>query len=382
MPEQATSGGCAWLRAGREIFPAMLDAIGCARVSVRLESYTCSPGSLAVRFLEALTNARRRGAYVRVLVDAIGSLTLPEAFWAPLRAAGGEVRQFNPLSLNRFGIRDHRKLLVCDEQVAFIGGFNIAQEYDGDGVTSGWWDIGLKLAGPLVSELAEAFDRMFARSDFRHKRFIRLRRFGAKKTIDAREERLLLSGPGRGRSPIKQALRRDLSQARQVKIIVAYFLPTWRIRRSLARVVRRGGQVQLILPGKSDVLVSQLAGQSLYRRFLKAGVEICEYQPQVLHAKLFIIDDVVYIGSANLDQRSLNINYELMIRIENRQMADQAREIFAETLRLSQPITSEQWRQSRTLWRRLKQRWAYFLLVRIDPAVARRQWKAVGGRKD
>jgi cardiolipin synthase len=333
--------------------------------------------------LQALTDARRRGAYVRVLVDAIGSLTLPEAFWTPLRAAGGEVRQFNPLSLNRFGIRDHRKLLVCDEQVAFIGGFNVAQEYDGDGVTGGWWDIGLRLTGPLVSELAEAFDRMFARADFRHRRFIRFRRFGAKKTIDAREERLLLSGPGRGRSPIKQALRRDLSQARQVQIIVAYFLPTWRIRRSLARVVRRGGRVQLILPGKSDVLVSQLAGQSLYRRFLKAGVEICEYQPQVLHAKLFIIDDAVYIGSANLDQRSLNINYELMIRLEDRQMADQAREIFAETLRLSQPITSEQWRQSRTLWRRLKQRWAYFLLVRIDPAVARRQWKAlVGGRKN
>ena len=359
----------------------MLEAIGAARVSVCLESYTWSPGGLAMRFLEALTNAQQRGAHVRVLVDAVGSLTLPETFWAPLRAAGGEVRQFNPLSLNRFGIRDHRKLLVCDEQVAFIGGFNVAQEYDGDGVTSGWWDIGLRLTGPLVAQLTAAFDEMFARADFRHKRFMRLRRFGAKRTIDAPEERLLLSGPGRGRSPIKQALRRDLARASHVQIIVAYFLPTWRLRRALTRVARRGGRVQLILPGKSDVLVSQLAGQSLYRRFLKAGVEICEYQPQILHAKLFIIDDAVYVGSANLDQRSLNINYELMIRFENRRIADQAREIFATTLRHSQPITREQWRQSRTLWRRLKQRWAYFLLVRIDPAVARRQWKALGEEK-
>jgi len=133
----------------------------------------------------------------------------------------------------------------------------------------------------------------------------------------------------------------------------------------------------LILAGKSDVLVSQLAGQSLYRRFLKAGVEIYEYQPQILHAKLIIIDDVVYVGSANLDQRSLNINYELMIRFEGRQIAEQARVIFSNNFRHCERITIEQWRKSRTLWRSLKQRWAYLLLVRIDPAIAKRQWKTL-----
>ncbi len=378
----ANPASCHWLRAGREIFPALLEAIGTARDSVRLEIYTWLPGPLGLRFLESLTEAQRRGAAVRVLVDALGSLYLPENFWAPLRAAGGEVRQFNPLSLNRFGIRDHRKLLVCDERVAFVGGFNIAQEYDGDGVTSGWWDIGLRLSGPLVAELAAAFDEMFARADFLHKRFMRLRKFGAKKTIQAPAERLLLSGPGRGPSPIRGALRRDLAQARDVRIMVAYFLPTWRLRRALMHVARRGGRVQLLLPGKSDVLVSQLAGQSLYRRFLKAGVEISEYQPQILHAKLFIIDDAVYVGSANLDQRSLNINYELMIRFENRTMAEQARTIFADTLQQCESVTFEHWRHSRTLWQRLKERWSYFLLVRIDPAVARRQWKALADGRE
>ena len=161
----------------------MLEAIEAARVSVRLEIYTCSPGPLAVRFLAALAAAQERGASVRVMVDAVGSIDLPETFWDPLRGAGGEARQFNPLSLNRFGIRDHRKLLVCDEQTAIIGGFNIAQEYDGDGVTSGWCDVGLKLTGAVVAELAAAFDEMFARVDFRHKRFMRLRKFGAKKSM-------------------------------------------------------------------------------------------------------------------------------------------------------------------------------------------------------
>jgi len=160
-----------------------------------------------------------------------------------------------------------------------------------------------------------------------------------------------------------------------VQFIVAYFLPTWRIRRELMQIARRGGRVQLILAGKSDVLVSQLAGQSLYRRLLRAGVEIYEYQPQILHTKLFIIDDVVYVGSANLDQRSLNINYELMLRFEKREIAEQARAIFANSLRHCRQITFEQWRHSRTLWRRLKQRWAYFLLARIDPYIAKRQWK-------
>jgi cardiolipin synthase len=147
------------------------------------------------------------------------------------------------------------------------------------------------------------------------------------------------------------------------------------LRRSLVRVARSGGRVQLLLAGKSDVVLSLLAAQSLYRRFLKTGVEIFEYQPQILHAKLFIIDDVVYVGSANLDHRSLNLNYELMIRFEDSTMAGQARELFRKNLEHCHPITWEKWSKSRTLWSRLKQRWAYFFLARIDPFVAQRQWR-------
>jgi cardiolipin synthase len=97
----------------------------------------------------------------------------------------------------------------------------------------------------------------------------------------------------------------------------------------------------------------------------------------VLHAKLIILDDAVYIGSSNLDHRSLQINYELMIRIENREIADQARAVFETNLKNSIPITREAWRESRTFWRRLKQRWAYFLLVRVDPYIARQQWRTL-----
>jgi Phosphatidylserine/phosphatidylglycerophosphate/cardiolipin synthases and related enzymes len=368
---------CNWLCTGDEVFPSMLEAIDAAQRSVRLETYTYSAGPLAERFLTAMIRACERGVVVQVLIDGLGSVTLPAAYFDSLRAAGGDVRVFNPVTLNRMSIRNHRKLLVCDDHVAFVGGFNIASEYEGDGVKCGWCDVGLKIVGPLVLQLAQSFDAMFQRAEFRHKRFMRLRRFDAKRSLAGPGEQILLSGPGRGHSPIRRSLLKDISRARDVKIMMAYFLPTWRLRRALTSVVRRGGRVQLILPGKSDVLLSQLAAQSLYRRFLNAGVEIYEYQPQILHAKLVIVDDTVYIGSSNLDPRSLQINYELMIRFQNEAISEQAREVFGKNLQNSNPITRESWRASRTVWRRLKQRWAYFLLVRIDPYIARWQWRAL-----
>ncbi len=364
-----------WLCTGDEVFPAMLAAIEGAQTEVCLETYTFATGSPGERFRDVLIQARQRGIRVRVLIDALGSYALPANFFEPLQNVGAEVRFFNPIVLNRMSIRNHRKLLVCDDQTAFVGGFNIAPEYEGDGVKCGWCDIGLKIVGPLAAQLASSFDEMFARADFRHKRFMRFRRFDAKKSVTWPAEQILFGGPGRGQSPIKRALRADFEHARDVKIIVAYFLPTWSLRRGLTEVVKRGGRVQLILAGKSDVLLSQLAGRSLYRRLLKAGVEIYEYEPQVLHAKLIIADDAVYVGSSNLDQRSLQINYELMIRFQNGEIANQARDVFAGTLKNSRRIELERWRKSRSLWQKIKQRFAYWLLVRIDPYFARRQWR-------
>ena len=266
-------------------------------------------------------------------------------------------------------------MLVCDETEGFVGGFNISTKYQGDGVKSGWRDLGLRVCGPLTQSLAAAFDEMFERADFQHKPFARLRRSPAKRSVATHEAQLLLSAPGRGRNPFLRALRHDLDGAQTVQIISAYFLPTWRIRRDLARIARRGGRVQLILAGKSDVYLSQLAGRSLYRRLLRAGVEIYEYQPQILHAKLILVDDVVYAGSSNLDPRSLHINYELMLRFPDPKLASSARACFADFLAHSQRIELEAWRKSRSWWRRLKQRWAYFILARVDPYVARWQQK-------
>src|SRR5690348_14345773 len=148
---------------------------------------------------------------------------------------------------------------------------------------------------------------MFSLAGHKHRYFARWRKPHHHRILKAPEGELLLSSPGRKFNPLKRALRHDLKRARSVQIICAYFLPTWRIRRDLNRIARHGGKVQLILPGKSDVQLSQMAARSLYRRMLRSGVEIYEYEPQILHAKMFVIDDVVYAGSANLDTRSLHL---------------------------------------------------------------------------
>jgi cardiolipin synthase len=370
-----------WLCAGQEIFPAMLKAIAAAQKSIRLETYIYSDGKLGRQFLGALLAAAQRGVQVQILVDALGSWLLLDDFFEPLVAGGAKVRRFNPLHLWRFGVRNHRKLLICDDATMFIGGFNVADEYDGDGVTRGWCDVGVRIENPtLAVELAASFDELFALSDFRRNPLMRLRAFKRRrKPLKKPAGELLLSHPGRGAGPFQAALYQDLAKAREVRIVSAYFLPTRRVRRDLMRVARRGGRVQLILAGQSDILVSQLAARSLYHRLLKAGVEIYEYQPQVLHAKLILSDGVVYVGSSNLDIRSLNLNYELMLRLEDKTVAVEAREIFERLLKHSQRIEPRQWRKSQTFWQRWKNHWAHFLLTRIDPFVALRQFRTMKG---
>ena len=362
---------CNWLCTGDEVFPAMLEEIDAAKKSVCLEVYIFTDSPVGVRFRDALIRARQRGVSVRVLVDAVGSYFLPAKFWDSLRSAGGEIRQFNPVTLKRLIIRNHRKLLVCDGRVAFVGGFNIATEYEGDGVKSGWCDVGLKIKGALVAQLESSFDEMFGRAEFRHKRFMPLRKSDAKKVVALPKEQLLFSGPGRGRNPFKRALHQDLKRAKNVQIIIAYFLPTWRLRHELMRVARRGGKVQLILAGKSDVLLSMLAAQGLYRRFLRGNIEIYEYQPQILHAKLIVVDDIVYLGSANLDTRSLRINHEFLVRLESPDAAAQAEAIFHKYLQHARRIDPKGWRKERGLFEKLKEQIAYVLLVRFDPYLAR-----------
>ena len=184
---------------------------------------------------------------------------------------------------------------------------------------------------------------------------------------------VMVGGPGGRQSVLKRALRNDLQSARRVDIAAAYFLPSRQLRR-LLRLAARRGTVRVLLPEQSDVAVSRLASQHLYARMLRRGAALWEYQPQVMHTKALVVDDVVYVGSANLDTRSLQLNFELLVRLPSPLLAEQLRVRIDHDCALAKQVPAD-WPRHRTMLQRLKQRWSHFLLARVDPFVARSQFR-------
>ena len=356
----------------------MLDAVENARRTVELEIYIVADDQTGRRMLHALVRAASRGVRVRVLADAFGSVTLPSSFFIPLTAAGGEVRFFNPLRFARFGVRDHRKLLLCDNATAFVGGANLTNEYDGDGVTRGWFDVMTRIEdATLTTDLTEDFEKLFTAAAFERRPLPRLRMFRQIRRRQVSTARILSVKPGRGAGAFQRALQHDLAHAMSADLITPYFLPNRRLRKLLQQIVRRGGRVRLILPAHCDVPLARAAGLVYYLRLLRSGVEIYEYQPQVLHAKIFIVDEKVYAGSSNLDIRSFKLNYEIMLRLTDGATVAGAKEIFSEALKNSRRIEPRAFRRSQNFWQRWKNHWAHFLLARIDPLIALRQFHAM-----
>jgi len=239
-------------------------------------------------------------------------------------------------------------------------------------VSRGWCDLAVEIAGPVAAQLAASFAAMYALAPFSAASIRRFRRMVAATTAPSGPVSLLVSGPGWPRGRLRRSLNADLSRAATVRCMSGYFLPPSRIRRALRRCRRRGGWVQLLLAGVTDVPVARYAAEHLYGRLLAGGAELFEYQPQVLHAKLLILDTTVYAGSCNLDRRSLNINYELLLRLDWPELAAQAAALFEGALTHSHPLPLAEWRTRRRWWERLRSRAAYWLLTRIDPLLARR----------
>lgn len=347
---------------------SMLEGIRGARRTVRLETYIFRAGPPGEAFRTALAEAAARGILVRILIDALGSQELPAGFWGPVQAAGGEVRAFNPFGSGRYLIRNHRKLCVVDEEAATITGFNIGPEYDGDGVTKGWMDVGIEIRGPSARSLAAVFDRQFYQADRRPRLLARYqKRREDPPPAGSPGLDILPVSPGRQSSCLLRALYQDLPVAKRIWICTPYFLPTPRLRRLLRRAVQRGADVRLLLPARTDVPLAWFAGRRLYAGLLRADIRIFEYLPQVLHAKVFVIDDALYVGSSNFDQRSLFLNHEIMVRTTQIGLRTDAQKSLDEILSRSREVTLKDWASSRSWATKLRERWAYFLLCRLDP---------------
>jgi cardiolipin synthase len=375
LPEEALELGhrFRWLHTGTAAYDAMVAMIDAARRAVEVEFYTVEPGTPADRLRDSLQRALARGVRVRILVDAFGSSALPFAWDEGLRAAGADVRRFNPRRLLRWSFRDHRKLVVCDERVALIGGYNVTPQFEGDGIHEGWRDLGLLIEGPLAGDLAKGFSALFESSNLEKAQIRTLARFFRRQQIRPDAAAAIVGGPGRPQWLLNRILRADLKTATRVDVAAAYFLPTRGLRRLLRSVARRG-RVRVLLSENSDVPVARLASQHMYHGMLRNGVYLWEYVPQFMHAKALVVDDVVYVGSANLDTRSLQLNFELLVRLPSPLLAAQLRARIDHDCRLARQVAAD-WPGRRTIVQRLLQRWSYFMLTRVDPFVARRQFR-------
>jgi cardiolipin synthase len=361
------------LKNGVEAFPAMVRAVEHAALSIALEMYIIVDDKTGRLFREHLIGAAKRGIPVQVLVDAWGSWNLPDVFWDDLRTAGGTVRWFHPLLKGLLPFRNHRKLLLVDDQVAYIGGMNIADEYyHGARGELPWRDNVLEISGLEVARLRRSFLRMWDKADPPYRRLFHwLSNKHRLRTVIGTLVQFLESGPENSMQPVRQAYRQTVQNAvKNIDLAMSYFYPQGRMLLALKHAVRRGVRVRLLFPRKIDMAVARWAAHGLYGRLLRAGIEVWEYEPTVMHAKLAIADETVVIGSANLDIRSGKINHELVALVTDASIAAKARSDFEDDLIHSHRVHLKEW-ERRPLIQKLKERISYFLLARTDIYVAR-----------
>ncbi len=327
-----------------------------------------------------MTAAAHRGVAVTVVVDGFGA-GADEAFFRPLVESGARLSRFEPRFGRRYLLRNHQKLALADAEGAdaetphpariIIGGFNIEDDYFGTPADHSWRDLGLLMEGPAAARMAGYFDALFAWTEDDKGRLRDLNRALAHWSESTGRLRWLIGGPTRRLSPWARTVRDDMRRGRRIDLIAAYFTPSPSMLRRLDRAGRRDAAVRIVTAGKSDNEATIAAARFTYAGLLRKGVRIFEYQLTKLHTKLYAIDDAVHIGSANFDMRSLFVNLELMLRIEDLGFADHVRAYVDGEVARSEPITPE-WYKRHTGWfQRLRQFAAYLLIAVIDPSISR-----------
>lgn len=339
------------LRDGHQTYTAMLDAIAAAQRTICLETYILAADHTGDRFKLALVARARAGVQVRLMYDALGSFGLADSWLEPLRQAGVEVVAFNPIApwRARFGLshRDHRKILVCDDDVAFTGGLNLGDDYatvsDGG---RGWHDMHCRVRGPIVLDLARLFRRTWLRG-------------GGKAYPSPPRASAAPGGPGasfvrmiensarRRKTAFRRAYLHVIKAAtRSVLIQNAYFLPDRGLRRALGRAVARGVRVGVIVPGRSDVQLIEWAGLYVLRKLARRGVEILRWRGVMMHAKTAVVDGAwSTIGSYNFDAQSRFNNLEVTLEILDPQVGEALVAEFDGDRALCEPFDESSWQQ-------------------------------------
>ena len=340
----------------------MMAAARAATSSINLETYIFDADEIGNQFADLLIEKQRQGVAVNIMVDAVGALATPTAFFDRMRGAGIRLLIFNPVNPAKargkweVNNRNHRKLMVVDGKVAFTGGINISSTYansslfrsrkkpeqvDSDKV--GWRDTHVKIEGPAVAPLQWSFLDLWVKQDGGE--LPQATYFPTLSPAGDKILRVLASDPDH-ESDIYKALVVAITEAKtSIHITSAYFVPDQQIVDALIAAAKRGVDVRLVLPGVSDHGLIRYAGQAFYDQLLSGGVRIFELQIAVLHAKTAVIDGGwSTIGSANIDRRSFIHNYELNVVVVDPAFGASMESAFNEDLRDSKEVTLERWR--------------------------------------
>jgi cardiolipin synthase A/B len=352
------------LNNGDAIFPAMLGAIEGARERVSFETYIYQKGAMAEEFTARLEAAARRGVKVNLIVDSWGSSAMSDDDVERLRRAGCRIAAFNGpkwYQLEDLNYRTHRKILVADGQVGFVGGVGVADHWAGNAQDRAHWrDMQFRIYGPIVRQLEATF----------YENFIEAGGVVTPWLDDSREpggvdgEALIVkSSPTGGANDLKRLYLLTLAMARRtVDITSPYFLTDessmWAIRDAAARGVR----MRVLMEGDvTDARSVKYASRQAYDELLSLGVELYEYQPTMMHSKAMVVDGAWNVfGSANFDNRSLELNDELNVAVSSRDLASRLEAIFEADLQASRRIDPGEWRRRSRMERVREGFWSFF----------------------
>jgi cardiolipin synthase len=347
---------------GDQAFPAMLAAIDGARGRINFETYIYDAGSIAEQFTSAFERAARRGVRVIIVVDAIGAGRMNAA--GRLRDAGCTVRLFNAphwYSLEAINYRTHRKILVIDGEIGFTGGVGLSDHWVGHAQDPDHWrDTQVRMRGPIVRLLEAAFYENLIESAGPITPVLDNQPLAP----DSGGPSIVVrSSPSGGSSDLKRTYLLAIAAARRTLDIASpYFVTDESTLWSLDEAVRRGVRIRILVEGSlTDAMPVKYASRAAYETLLALGVQISEYQPTMMHAKVLVVDGILSLfGSANFDNRSFELNDELNVAVWSRDLAARFSEDFEHDLRSARRLDLQQWRQRSRLQKSRELFWSYF----------------------
>lgn len=350
------------LNNGQETFEAIIEALESAQHSIHLQYYIFDEDEIGNRVLDILKEKASKGVEVRMLVDDVGSWELKRSFFKHLQSYGIKIYSFLtvrfPSLTSKVNYRNHRKIVVVDGEIGFLGGLNVADRYLKGNPSYGIWrDMHLRITGDAVNALQSVFfiDWYFvSQKDIADPKY-----FPHKKPSGDKLVQIVTSGPDSDWPGIMMGYYQAIANARKyVYITTPYFMPGESVLMALKASAMGGVDVRIIIPQKSDAYFTALCTKSYIKEMLLAGVKFYFYQPGFLHSKMMVVDDeVCTIGTTNMDFRSFEQNYEVQAFIYDEDKAKEVKGYFMDDLSNSELIKIEEWRK-RPRWQKAKESFA------------------------